>query len=79
VSWGNTGHTQKNGAVSSLKPLKPHHSFVYALYYARLKTKYDEFPTVLRFQLNAEAIDWVSGCGPRWAADRKQSLRATEP
>ena len=27
-----TGRTQKNGVVSSLKPLIPHHSFVYALY-----------------------------------------------
>jgi hypothetical protein len=27
-----TGHTQKNGAVSFLILLKPHHSFVYALY-----------------------------------------------
>jgi hypothetical protein len=27
-----TGHTQKNGAVSKVSLLKPHHSFVYALY-----------------------------------------------
>jgi hypothetical protein len=28
----NTGHTQKNGAVSTASAKKPHHSFVYALY-----------------------------------------------
>jgi hypothetical protein len=31
-----TGHTQKNGAVSKVNKLKPHHSFVYALYYQGL-------------------------------------------
>jgi hypothetical protein len=32
-SFAYTGHTQKNGAVSKVNtPLKPHHSFVYALY-----------------------------------------------
>ena len=29
-----TGHTQKNGAVTTSFLLKPHHSFVYALYKA---------------------------------------------
>jgi hypothetical protein len=29
-----TGHTQNNGAVSKYSLLKPHHSFVYALYFA---------------------------------------------
>jgi hypothetical protein len=28
----NTGHTQKNGAVLIVFTIKPHHSFVYALY-----------------------------------------------
>jgi hypothetical protein len=28
-----TGHTQKNGAVSTVNKTKPHHSFVYALYF----------------------------------------------
>ena len=30
-----TGHTQKNGAVSKVSLLKPHHTFVYALYVPR--------------------------------------------
>jgi hypothetical protein len=33
----NTGYTQKNGAVSLYSPLKPHHSFVYILYFRRFK------------------------------------------
>jgi hypothetical protein len=34
----NTGHTQNNGAVSSLKPLILHHSLVYALYMSHPNT-----------------------------------------
>jgi hypothetical protein len=32
VVLDNKGHTQKNGAVSKVIHLIPHHSFVYALY-----------------------------------------------
>jgi hypothetical protein len=32
----NTGHTQKNGAVLIVNTIKPHHSFVYTLYFMYL-------------------------------------------